>query len=101
MSASRLAPPLQWRVELAAHDLPPRWRVPARTARLPAVSAESACLRVIRWAHSDIGAPPWRPCTRLSMRFATAKRCGEGSHNVSDLPCKPLPAQPSLFDLAA
>jgi len=101
MSASRLALPPQWRVELAAHDLPPRWRVPARSVALPAVSAEDACLRVIRWAHSDIGVPPWKPCVRHSMRFAAAKPLGENrGHNVSDLPRRPLPA-PSLFDLAA
>jgi hypothetical protein len=63
---------LNWRVELAGHDVD-RWHVEAQTVELPAPDAEYACLRVIHWAHSDAGLPPWRPLIRHSMRFATAE----------------------------
>src|SRR2546428_118972 len=62
-----------YHVELAAHDLPPRWRIPARTVELPAADVEDAARQVIRWAHSDAGAPPWRPLVRASLAFASAR----------------------------
>jgi len=61
-----------WRVQIAAHDVPPRWRIPAQTVRLPADSADDARLFAVRTAHRAAGVPPWRPCVRESMRHATA-----------------------------
>lgn len=63
--------PPSWRVELAEHDVE-RWHVPARSVEVPAVSADDAALRVIRWAHADVGVPPWRPFTRASTLHAIA-----------------------------
>jgi hypothetical protein len=73
MSRSRIPLPM-WEVTLDKHVVPPRWFIPYRVVTVPAVDETAACLRVIRWAHSDALVPPWKPYTRHSMRFATAKR---------------------------
>ena len=68
-----------WIVTVAAHDVP-RWHVPAHTVKIGARTAGIACSFVVRWAHVDAGVPPWKPCVRLSLRFARAERArSEGS----------------------
>jgi hypothetical protein len=62
-----------YRVRIGAHDVPPRWRIEARTFKLPASSADAACLRGVRWTHSDAGVPCWKPCVRRSLTFTTAE----------------------------
>jgi hypothetical protein len=71
-SAAGIKLPPLWRVAVREHTVA-RWRVPAREVTLPAVSAEGACERVVLWAHSDAGVPPWRPYVRESMTHATAE----------------------------
>ena len=71
---NRPLPPM-WRVTLARHT-GERRIVPGRTARLPAVDAEDACLTVIRWTHGEVGVPPMKRCVRHSLQFATATRTG-------------------------
>jgi len=63
-----------WRVTISAHDIPPRWDVPARTLELGASTAESACRTVARWAHIDAGIPPLRSMLAVSMEHASAER---------------------------
>jgi hypothetical protein len=65
-------PPLH-RVRIAAHDVPPRWRIDAQTITLPAPSAESAIEAAIGQAQRAAGLPPWRPCRRASLPFVTAE----------------------------
>lgn len=66
-------PPPTYRVSVEAHDVPPRWRIKARTVKLPAPNGNYARRRVIEWTHSDAGVPPWKPCMRVSWPYTTAK----------------------------
>jgi hypothetical protein len=63
-----------FRVEIEAHDVPPRWHIDARTTELSSNTAAYACERVIRWAHSDVGVPPWKACIRRSLEYTIATR---------------------------
>lgn len=56
-----------WRVTIDAHDVPPRWHVPARTVELGAFTADGARESVARWAHVDAGVPPLRSLPRLTL----------------------------------
>ena len=62
-----------WEVRIAAHDVAPRFRVPARTFTLGG-SHQHAKLRAIQWAHADAGVPPWKPCIRESWPHIKATR---------------------------
>lgn len=77
---NRTRPPAQmWMVEIKRHPVKPRWIVPARTATVPSPTGDFACKQVIRWAHADVGIPPWRPCVRESLIHTTATPVGEAS----------------------
>ncbi len=86
-----------WRVQVAEHDVPPRWHVPARVVEVPAADAGQACAFVIGWAHCDAGVPPWRPFVRHSLAFTTAERVGEAPAPAPTIDR----AQDSLFDRLA
>jgi hypothetical protein len=85
-----------FRVALAAHVVPPRWPIPAQALELPAVGAEHACLLAVRNAHAEAGVPPWRPCVRASLAFATAERVN--APKVAPLPARRPETQLSLLD---
>jgi hypothetical protein len=61
-----------WRVHVKAHEVR-RWRVPARVAVVPAVSAGAARELVARWAAIDAGVPALRSLTAISLAYATAE----------------------------
>jgi hypothetical protein len=63
-----------FRVEIEAHHVQPRWHIDQRTTELASNSAPAACERVIRWAHGDLGIPPWKPCVRRSLEYTSATR---------------------------
>src|SRR5437870_4220274 len=88
--------PPAWRVLVDAHELPPRWHVPARAVQLAAPDAEFAIWRVISWAQSDAGVPPMRSFVRASSAFASARPVGGGG-TVAELPRRE-PAQLKLLD---
>jgi len=85
-----------WRVQLAAHAVPPRWHVPAQTVELPAVDAEQACGFAISMAHAAAGVPPWKPCVRASLAFASVERAR--NPKVAALPARRPETQLSLAD---
>jgi hypothetical protein len=62
-----------YRVTIEAHDIPPRWRVPAQTIEVGASTAEIACRAVVRFAHRDAGVPPLRSMLALSLEHTIAK----------------------------
>lgn len=68
----KLQPPPLWRVALSNHNVD-RWPVPARYAVVPAMSGRDAALRVIRWAHADVGVPPMMPLLLRSLEHAVAE----------------------------
>jgi hypothetical protein len=74
-------PPL-YRVQLERHRVD-RWIIPAHTAIVPAPDERFACEQVIRWAHADAGAPPWKPFIRRSLKHATAERASVRQRKVS------------------
>lgn len=59
-----------WRVTIAAHDVPPRWYVPARVVELGSYTAGGARDQALRWAHIDAGVPALRSLLRLSVEHA-------------------------------
>ena len=61
-----------YRVHLERHAVD-RWLVPARSCKVPAADGGQACELVARWALADVGAPPWKPYLRHSMRFTKAE----------------------------
>lgn len=63
----RPLPSPMWKVMIAAHDVPPRWHIPASTVTLGAATAHAACVQAIRWAHRDAGVPPLLSMIALSM----------------------------------
>jgi hypothetical protein len=67
---SRLPP--AWRVDVAAHELPPRWCIPAQTHIIFAPTARAACERAVRLAHILARTPPWKPLLRLTWPHARA-----------------------------
>jgi hypothetical protein len=72
MSRDRQRLPLRvWCVTVPAHQVD-RWNIPAARIKVPAVSAESACHRVVCWLQSDAGCPPLKPIRRRSLKHATA-----------------------------
>lgn len=84
-----------WRARLAAHDCA-RWPIPAQAVTVPAVSEDDACRFAVRFAHAAAGVPPWRPCVRLSLAFATAERVD--GPKVAALPARRAASQLSLAD---
>jgi hypothetical protein len=88
-----------WKVTMSKHTVAPRWFVPARTATVPGPTHDFACEQVIRWALSDVGAPPMRQCVRESLIYTTAIRVGEAS--VSTIATRPANTQLVLFDRIA
>ncbi len=85
MSAARESPrrapgrrPLPtWEVAIGEHDIPPRWRIPAGTVTLAAVSAEAARTMAVRAAHRDAGVPPLLSMIALSLDHTRAEREAE------------------------
>jgi hypothetical protein len=63
-----------WTVHLRGHDIERgRWSMPATTATVPAVSRQDGIENVNGQVQSAPGVPPWRPCRRQSLPFATAE----------------------------
>ncbi len=69
-------PPQMFRVRIASHDVPPRWRIKAQTFKLTAPSADFASDRAVKWVHSDARVPPMRRFVRRSLEFTTATAMG-------------------------
>jgi len=67
-------PSPMWKVTIAGHDVPPRWRVPAWTVTLGASTGDAACAQVVRWAHRDAGVAPLRSLLAVSLAHAHAER---------------------------
>lgn len=68
-----------WDVVVEEHEVrvgPSRTLVvPARETRIgKCVDGTSAKLRVLKWAHSDAGVPPWKPCIRQSWPHVYVSR---------------------------
>lgn len=61
-----------WRVTIAAHDVPPRWHVPARTTLTGSPTAEMACRFAAQEAHRDAGVPPMRSLLRQTLPHVKA-----------------------------
>lgn len=61
-----------WRVTIAAHDIVPRWHVPAHTTQLGRPTAELACRFAAQEAHRAAGVPPMRSLLRISLSYVKA-----------------------------
>lgn len=68
---ARTLPPL-WEVAISAHDVPPRWHVPAATSCIAAVCARQAREFAAREAQRAAGVPPLRSLLAMSIRHAQA-----------------------------
>lgn len=66
-----------WRVTIAAHEVPPRWSIPATVCEVGASTAEIACGVCLRFAHSDAGVPPLRSLLAVSRAHVHAERVRE------------------------
>src|ERR1039458_8705993 len=93
-------PPPEWRVKVRRHRVKPRWIIPPRSATVPGPTGDFARERVIRWAHSDAGVPPWRPCVRESLLHTSATRMGEATVTTIRA-ADPPTGQLALFDRLA
>jgi hypothetical protein len=89
-----------WRVTLTAHDVPPRWRIEARTARMLALDADHARSLIVREAHIAAALPLWKPLIGCSLDSASAEPVAP--QNVTPLRClQPQATQLKLFDRLA
>ena len=73
MTGRRL-PPLAWTVKIEAHEIPPRWACPRTTLKVTANTELGALENAIGIVQRQAGCPPWKPCRRASLPYATARR---------------------------
>ena len=65
-----------WRVTIAGHDVPPRWRVERQTVKLCAVDATAARVTATRAAQIVAQVPPVRSLRAITYRHTTATPLG-------------------------
>jgi hypothetical protein len=70
---SKPKPPPTYRVRIERHAIQPRWIVPASTVTIPAVNEAHAIEQAIGISQREAGCPPWRPCRRASLPYASAE----------------------------
>jgi hypothetical protein len=61
-----------WLIQIAEHDLFPRFHVPASESRTWGLTAGAAKLTAIRYAHADNGIPPLKSMVRATAKHTTA-----------------------------
>lgn len=65
-----------WRVTVAAHDVPPRWSVPAQVVKVYAPDETTARVLAVQSVARDADLPPWKPALRVVYRHTAAARVG-------------------------
>ena len=73
--ARRLLAPA-WRVTVAEHDVPPRWRIERQTVKVCAVDATAARVTATRSAQIAAQVPPVRSLRAITYRHTTATPLG-------------------------
>jgi hypothetical protein len=68
----RRLPVPMYRVDIEAHQVA-RWEIPASSVNTPAASVEQARTIAVGIAHHAANVPPWKPCVRVSLAYATAR----------------------------
>lgn len=63
-----------WRVTITAHDVPPRWHVPASIVEMGSPTADLARYFAVQRAHIDADVPAMRSLLALSLRHARADK---------------------------
>lgn len=72
----RLSSTPQFRVLIAPHDIPPRFRIEEQERLVYAADSRLARKYAIRSAHRDAEIPPLRSLLRVSWPYATATALG-------------------------
>src|ERR1044072_3536762 len=61
-----------WNIHIPEHTIAVRYHVPERSLQAPGDTRDSAILQAVRWAHTDLGVPKWRPYVAETVRVTTA-----------------------------
>jgi len=62
----------RWRVSVAEHELPPRWRIEGQVLEVSAADERDARAAGTRAAHIAAGVPGWRPLLRQTYMQTSA-----------------------------